>query len=298
MEIANEGSVRRAANKLNISASALSRQMRILEEDYGSKLIIRLPRGIEVTESGRELLNKAEFWRKQDKHLRLEMQRINKESLVVLKLGIMECLSQTLPQQIEQGLAHILGQYRLDIKVGNTHALLSQLESGELDVIIAFNVQDNRQVRLFSHIDCPIGLIYSPNLNLTASLNLTESELTANTPVPLADCLQWPLCLADDELSFQPRIYAEIMRQKKAHTLCATSNSVNVLKQWVIAGRGVTFLTQFDVAKELINNELCFHPLKEKRLSEKLCLCLSTNTPMNQQMRAILVQLDKIIQGH
>ncbi|WP_343251987.1 LysR family transcriptional regulator [Marinomonas sp. S3726] len=291
IEIANEGSVRKAANKLNISASALSRQMRILEEDYGSKLIIRLPRGIEVTESGRELLNKAEFWRKQDKHLRLEMQRINKESLEVLKLGIMECLSQTLPQQIEQGLDHILGQYRLDIKVGNTHSLLAQLESGELDVIIAFNVQDNRQVRLFSHVDCPIGLIYPP------SLNLAESKLVSNTPVPLADCLQWPLCLADDELSFQPRIYAEIMRQKKAHTLCATSNSVNVLKQWVIAGRGVTFLTQFDVAKELANNELCFHPLKEKRLSEKLCLCLSTNTPMNQQMRAILVQLDKIIQG-
>ena len=283
--------MRRAANKLNISASALSRQMRILEEDYGSKLIIRLPQGIEVTESGRELLNKAEFWRKQDKHLRLEMQRINKESLVVLKLGIMECLSLTLPQQIEQGLKHIIGQYRLDIKVGSTHSLLAQLESGELDIIIAFNVQDNRQVRLFNHVDCPIGLIYPP------SLNLKESGLPLNAPVSLADCLQWPLCLADDELSFQPRIYAEIMRQKKAHTLCATSNSVNVLKQWVIAGRGVTFLTQFDVAKELVNSELCFHPLKEKRLSEKLCLCLSTNTPMNQQMRAILVQLDKIIQG-
>lgn len=289
IEIASEGSVRKAANKLNISASALSRQMRILEEDYGTKLIFRLPRGIEVTEAGRELLNKAASWRKQDKHLRLEMQRMNEENLVVLKLGIMECLSQTLPQQIEHELQAILGQYRLDIKVGNTHSLLSQLETGGLDVIIAFNVQENRQVRLFSHINCPIGLISPPNLTINAP------DLPPNQPIALADCLKWPLCLADDELSFQPRIYAEIMRQKKAHTLCATSNSVSVLKQWVIAGRGVTFLTQFDVAKELANNELHFQPLKEKRLSEKLCLCVSTNTPMNQQMRAVLTRLDKVL---
>lgn len=88
------------------------------------------------------------------------------------------------------------------------------------------------------------------------------------------------------------------MRQKKYHTLCATSNSVNVLKQWVIAGRGVTFLTQFDVAKERANNELCFHPLKEKRQSKKRCLCLSINTQMNQHIWARQVQFDRVIQGH
>lgn len=289
MEIAKEGSVRRAAEKLNISASALSRQMRILEEDYGTTLIQRLPRGIEVTESGRELLIKAELWRKQDNHLRLEMQRIKNEALAVLRLGIMECLSPILPQQLEMGLEPILGQYRLDLKVGNTHTLLAQLESGELDIIIAFNVQENRQTRIFSHINCPIGLIHP------LGFNLKQHDSDNNQPIPLADCLQWPLCLADDELSFQPRIYAEIMRQKKAHTLCATSNSVGVLKQWVIAGRGVTFLTQYDVAQELKHKQLAFRPLKEKRLSEKLCICTSTSTPMSQQMRAILMQLEKAI---
>lgn len=283
--IANESSIRRAAEKLNISASALSRQMRILEDDFGTQLMIRLPRGIELTDAGQTLLKKATIWLREESHLRFDLQRSSKERLTVLRLGIMECLSHTLPTLLEQRLDPILGEYRLDIKVGNTQSLLAQLESKELDIIVAFNVQENKTIRIFSQVTCPIGLIYPIDL-----------KIDAQKSIALADCLKWPLCLADDELSFQPRIYAEIMKQKKAHTLSASSNSVNVLKQWVLAGRGVTFLTEFDVARELANKELLFKPLKERRLSEQLCLCTVDNTQAEPKVRAILRELEDALE--
>jgi len=260
--------------------------MRILEEDYGTQLITRLPRGIALTDAGQALLNKAAIWFKEEHHLRLNLHRQSKERLTVLRIGIMECLSHTLPILLEPRLAGILGQYRLDIKVGNTLSLQTQLESKEIDIMVAFNVQENKNIRISSQLTCPIGLIYPADL-----------KLESGTSIALADCLQWPLCLADDELSFQPRIYAEITRQKKAHTLSASSNSVNVLKQWVIAGRGVTFLTEFDVALELANNELSFRPLKEKRLSEQLCICTLDNFHTEDKMHAILHLLKDLLQN-
>lgn len=260
--------------------------MRILEEDYGTQLITRLPRGIALTAQGESLLEKANNWIKEEQHLRLNLQRSTKGPLRVLRLGIMECLSHTLPISLENRLGRILGPCRLDIKVGNTLSLVAQLASKELDIIVAFNVQENKNIRIFSQINCPIGLIYPLDLNVKSNENIA-----------LADCLKWPICLADDELSFQPRVYAEIMRQKKAYTLSASSNSVNVLKQWVLAGRGVTFLTEFDVAQEVANKTLLFKPLKEKRLSEQLCLCTADNTQSDNQMRTILLELQAALKS-
>ena len=261
--------------------------MRILEEDYGIQLMIRLPRGIELTQAGQTLLQQAEIWFNQESQLRQTLNANQQLSHNQLKLGVMECLGNQLATKMQLSLESILGDHRFDLKVGNTQSLLEQLEAGDLDVIVAFNVQESKQFRIHQQYHCPIGLVYPTHLSVKE-----ESEIS------LSDCLEWPLCLADDELSFQPRVYAEIMRQKKAHKISATSNSVNVLKQWVKSGRGVTFLTEFDVAAERINQELGFKPLKEKRLSENLCICTATNTHTSQTMPLIVSALEHALTSH
>ncbi|MDI2090487.1 LysR family transcriptional regulator [Commensalibacter oyaizuii] len=55
--IAEEGGFRKAADKLDISASALSRAMRNLEERQGVRLFHRTNRRIMLTPAGQELLN-------------------------------------------------------------------------------------------------------------------------------------------------------------------------------------------------------------------------------------------------
>ena len=52
---------------------------------------------------------------------------------------------------------------------------------------------------------------------------------------------------------------------RKKHKISSTSNSSNVLKQWVKSGRDVTFLIEFDVATEHLSKEFSFIPFNEKR---------------------------------
>jgi DNA-binding transcriptional LysR family regulator len=57
--VAEEGNVGRAARRLFITQPALSRQLKQLEEELGVALFVRVPRGVELTVAGRELLQKA-----------------------------------------------------------------------------------------------------------------------------------------------------------------------------------------------------------------------------------------------
>ncbi|TWB13433.1 regulatory helix-turn-helix LysR family protein [Rhizobium sp. ERR 1071] len=54
-EIANHGSIRKAAERLNVSASAINKQLISAEEEFGVALFERLPRGMRLTSAG-ELL--------------------------------------------------------------------------------------------------------------------------------------------------------------------------------------------------------------------------------------------------
>jgi LysR family glycine cleavage system transcriptional activator len=53
------GSLSRAAESLNLTVSALSHQMRGLEERLGQQLLLRRPRGVELTPDGRQLLHRV-----------------------------------------------------------------------------------------------------------------------------------------------------------------------------------------------------------------------------------------------
>jgi DNA-binding transcriptional LysR family regulator len=53
--IVREGNLTRAAERLHLSQSALSSQLRQLEDELGLSLFRRTSKGMELTEAGREL---------------------------------------------------------------------------------------------------------------------------------------------------------------------------------------------------------------------------------------------------
>ena len=60
LSVAKERSFTGAAKRLNISQSAVSEQVHLLEQEIGFSLFRRTPRGIELTERGRTFLYEAE----------------------------------------------------------------------------------------------------------------------------------------------------------------------------------------------------------------------------------------------
>src|SRR5213079_333260 len=56
VQVADEGSITRTANKIGIAQPALTRHIKQLEAELGTELLMRLPRGVRLTTSGRDFL--------------------------------------------------------------------------------------------------------------------------------------------------------------------------------------------------------------------------------------------------
>lgn len=280
LEIAGERSLRGAAEKLNLSPSALSRQIQILERDFGVPLLVRLPQGIELTAEGNSLLRLADGWRKDEADLRGAIGRIAERPGLTLRLGLMECLAQSaLPLPEDPGV-------RLEVVVAGTGPLTEMLFHNELDAIVAFNVPRVAQLRILWEQDCVLGLVHGNGISPPPG-----------PAVRLQDCLQWPLCLPDQSLSMHPRLTAEIFRSRIDPVIALRSNSIALLRRFVAMDRGVSFLTWYDVSEEVGQGLLNFVPLENKRLKETLYICTASRKRPDPGVARALTALGRQLSG-
>lgn len=60
--VARYGSIRKASEHINAAPSALNKQILNLEQEYGTPLFERLPRGMRLTEAGHVLVGQIRAW--------------------------------------------------------------------------------------------------------------------------------------------------------------------------------------------------------------------------------------------
>jgi len=285
IEIARERSIRQAAEKLNISSSALSRQMRLLEQDLGVRLLIRRVTGVELTEAGRLLLQQTERWLDDQNRLRAELSGAGRNAGRVFRIGAMECFADNLVPELFAYLRRNDRIDRVEARFAGTENLLQDLQDGMLDLVIAFNVHHSQNVRVVSEKACRIGLICSPGIYAP-----DEPEVAIST------CLDWPICLPGRQLSLHTRLYAEILKQRKRPDIRAESNSVQFIRNLAIRGECVSFLTWFDVRNEVLAGTIRFLPLTDKRLTERVCLSVSGTRPFGKEAADIAWQAMRILE--
>ncbi|MBR0075168.1 MAG: LysR family transcriptional regulator [Synergistaceae bacterium] len=87
IEIANEESITKAAEKLHITQPTLSRQILQLEEELGKKLYIRENYGIRLTEDGILLRKRAEEISELEEKIRLEFSEQNINGTIYIGAG-------------------------------------------------------------------------------------------------------------------------------------------------------------------------------------------------------------------
>jgi DNA-binding transcriptional LysR family regulator len=265
VEVAREGSMRGAAEKLNLSASALSRQMRILEQAFGARLLVRTTQGVQLTEQGQVLLTQAERWLDDESALRSALTQAGGTGVGSLRLGIMECLVP----YILPGLEAVGRLSTLKVSVGGTGTLVGQLSRNEIDALLAFSVPRLPELRVHDERSYDLGVVYSARLGPAGE-----------PPFRMEDCLGRPLCLPDTSLSVWPRLDAELYRIHAESYVAMRSNSIALILEYVAAGKGISFLNWLDVAATVADGRVLFANLGSRRLSEKLYLCAAANAPL------------------
>jgi len=134
--VAHTGSLTRAAEKMNLSQSALSVQIQKLEHQMGHKLFERAGRKLILTEAGRIALDYADTVFKAGDELMGTLRGRPLASRQVLRVGALTTLSRNFQLEF---LRPLVGRpdVELIVRSGNMRDLLTQLESHALDVVLA-----------------------------------------------------------------------------------------------------------------------------------------------------------------
>lgn len=137
-EVAQTGHLGQAADRLNVAQSALSLQIKQLEDRLGHALFDRVGRKLLLTEAGRIALDHADGIFSAGNELISSLETAT-TAQSPLRVGALSTLSRNFQLQFLRPLMSE-GRYGVTLKSGNMRALLADLEALMLDVVLTTQV--------------------------------------------------------------------------------------------------------------------------------------------------------------
>nr|WP_163501709.1 LysR family transcriptional regulator [Halomonas socia] len=262
-EVARQGSLRRAAERLHVAASAVNRQILKLEDELGVPLFERLPRGLRLSPAGELLLEQVRQWQRDERGLQEELGEIRGSGCAEVRIASVESLTDQLLPGVLAEFRHDFPRVRFVITTGMTDAILERVVTGEADIGLCINPSTLPKIRMIEQVELEFGAVMAP-----------EHPLAAQTSVSLSACLAYPAILPDSEMfhgSTLQQVLACADLEAAPYVAC---NRILGIKSMARAGLGVAFLNRLDIARELVHGELLFRPLREHDIAKaRLSLC-------------------------
>ncbi len=229
-EVARAGSIRKAADQLNVTASAVNRRIMDLEEELGTDLFERRPRGVRLTAAGEVFVN---YLREQDGEV--ERMRSQIEDLKGMRRGTVRiACSQALALDF---LPREIGEFRkrhplvsFEVKVLDHEQAMTALATYEVDLVLVFRP--------------PFLANFLPLMTLEQRIVAVMSAshpLASRRTVRLRDCAAYPVALAERQIGGRQLLEEVLARGRLQFQVSAESNSFEMLRGLVLHADLISF---------------------------------------------------------
>ena len=283
--VAETGNVTRAATLLNIVQPAVSRQLRLLEEDLGASLFERGRHGMELTEAGRTLVEYARRVLHELDRARAEICPSKGSIGGIVTVGLLPSTSDLLASALVNALASHYPGIRVRISVGYAGHLQRWLEDGEIDLALLYDPKHTPSIQVKPLLEESLWIV-----------GLPASGLLAENPMPLAELAGRPLVLPSAPHGLRSLVENAATLIGLQLMVIAETNAMSIQKSLVIAGHGLTILPGIAVADDIARGVLTAAPLIEPTLKRKIVLALPASrqtTASVQCVESTLVQCMK-----
>jgi LysR family nitrogen assimilation transcriptional regulator len=280
LAIVETGNVTRAAQLLNIVQPAVSRQLRLLEEDVGRALFDRTRRGMQLTTSGKTLV---EYARRALNELDRARAEINPQQVGVggiVTIGLLPSTSDLLAGPLVSRITSRYPGIKIRIAVGYAGTLQAWLESGEVDVALLYEPNSSQTILLQPLLEesmCAVGL--------------PKDALSLSKTFSLRDLAGKPLILPSAPHGIRMLVEHACMQLGVQLSVVAETNAMSVQKSLVLGGHGVTILPLIAVAGEVAAGILSAARLADPIITRKLALASSANRPLSSPAQHAVTEL-------
>jgi DNA-binding transcriptional LysR family regulator len=233
---AEEENFQKAAARLNIAQSALSRHISALEEDLGGvRLFERLPRGVRLTDSGEQYLADVRRILESVDEATLRVQRVERGQTGHIRVAFTEAVAaQPLLAEALRRFQSGFPEVQIDLISMRSKNQREALRKGRID--IGFFYAEAGDEEAFDWIPIMTDdflLALPPGHRLAGAARITLDDLAGE---PLIFPSKW------HAPSTHERMMAEFRKRNIAPNIVAENPSADILNCLVSAGIGVGFL--------------------------------------------------------
>lgn len=285
--VGRSGSIRRAAEELNVSASAIDRQILQAEAELGLPLFERLPTGLRLTAAGELMMASAGRWQKGLADIRTQMDDLRGLRRGHVEIAVIDALSKgVVPALVREIRAEYPG-ITVGLKVLDNIAVRRAIAAGEVDFGIQLDPQATRDLSVRAHADVVLGFVTLPG-----------HPLAARSSARFSACAGYELVLPARPLALFQQVDALRATTGIDILVAATSDNIQMIKSLVREGVGVGILTSLDGASEVLTGELAFTPIADpiaRPLS--LALCVVASRQLSAAANLVLGKIENAFPG-
>lgn len=234
--VAKDGRLTRVAGRLHISQSALSTQIRKLEEQLGQELFIREGKTLQLTELGNMVLNYAEGIFALANELVETISGGERQQIQQLRIGAVATLSRNFQDNFLRPIISSK-QVRLVLRSGSLDELLEQLAIHQLDLVLSNTpvIAEAQKPWRCRRIDrqkvCLVGRPLAGDEAFSFERDLASIRLLL--PGRSSD-IRGQFDVLCEDLKLEPDVYAEVDDMAMLRLLTRDSGAVAVLPEVVV----------------------------------------------------------------
>ncbi len=229
-EVARAGSIRKAAERLNLTASALNRRVMDIEEELGTLLFERRPRGVRLTSAGELFLGLARRQLSDTERMRSQIEELKGMRRGVVRIAGSQALAHSF---LPASLALFRKQFPMlsfDVRILDHESAMQALAAYEVDLVLIFRPPFMPNFRPLMALEQRL-----------VALLPTGHPLAKRKTVRLRDCATYPVALPLRTIGGRQLLEEVATRKGLKFHVVAESNSFEFLRSCVAGGLAISF---------------------------------------------------------
>lgn len=268
VQAAELGSLSKAAISLFTVQSAISRQVKALEEELETKLFIRHGRGLKLTDAGQHLLTRATHILKEIEDTKSEIVSSNKKLRGRVTVGLPPSVANVLVTPLTKRLKKEYPQIKLRLVDAFSETLSSWLLQREVDFVILYDNQEHSSSRTYSLLEEKLYLATS-----------SDSELAQQDSISFTDLKDIELVLPSQQHSLRRLIDRKAKEYHCKLNVSIDADSLVIIKELVRSKMASSILSLTSVNNDIKEGAIKSVLIKDPTITRQLLLAMPTDRP-------------------
>jgi DNA-binding transcriptional LysR family regulator len=246
------GSIREAARKLGVAASAINRQLIQFETDLGMPLFERFPNGMKLTAAGEVFARHVLTVLQDARRVTEELDSLRGLRRGDLSIVTVESLGAAVLPNLLAAMASRYPGVKLTVKMAGSNQIPTLVTAGLADVGLAFSLGPHPELQQLASGRFRLGAIMRPEHPLARAKQVTFSE-----------CAVHPVILPTEELSIHTVLRPYLRRFAGKMQVVAEVGSMVLMKNLTVKLAAISFQTQLGIEAERKARRLTLVPLHD-----------------------------------